>query len=169
MIKVTFAEWFEIILTHNFARYIPNEPTPPTTASASGAPALSAGTASNDSKQAPSAANLPLFVHPVCNQRVLEGNGTVALELLADDPLIDTILVPFGGGGLAVGVAACAKALSPAIKVLAVEVETAMPLTAALREGKPVTTPFTPSFVDGIGGPSVLKEMFPLAQKLIDG
>jgi threonine dehydratase len=110
-----------------------------------------------------------VFVHPVSDPAVIAGNGTIGLEILEDLPDVDTVLVPFGGGGLSSGIAAAVRALKPAVKVFAVEVETAAPLTAALAAGSPQPTAYTPSFVDGIGGKSVLAEMWPLAQRLLDG
>ena len=60
-----------------------------------------------------------LFVHPVRDALVMAGNGTIGLELLEDLPDVDTVLVPFGGGGLSTGIASAVKALRPAVKVTA--------------------------------------------------
>ncbi|NRA96808.1 MAG: threonine/serine dehydratase [Planctomycetes bacterium] len=109
------------------------------------------------------------FVHPVSERSVIAGNATVGLEILEDLPAVDTILVPYGGGGLATGVACAAKAIRPGVKVLACEVETAAPLTASLAADRPVAVDHQASFVDGIGGKSVLAEMWPLARAVIDG
>jgi cysteine synthase len=73
-----------------------------------------------------------LFVHPVCNRDVIAGNGTIGLEILEDLPDVDTIVVPYGGGGLSSGIASAVRAKAPSVRVLASEVETAAPLTAAL-------------------------------------
>jgi threonine dehydratase len=110
-----------------------------------------------------------LFIHPVADRRVMAGNGTVALEILADLPDVDAILVPYGGGGLSVGIASAVRALRPGTKVYACEVETAAPLRASLAAGRAATCDYTPSFVDGIGGKSVLEAMWPLASTLLDG
>lgn len=110
-----------------------------------------------------------VFVHPVSDPAVIAGNGTIGLEILEDLPDVDTILVPYGGGGLSCGIASAARALRPSVRVYACEVETAAPLAAAWRAGAPQTIDYTPSFVDGIGGRSVLAEMWPLAQALLDG
>lgn len=109
------------------------------------------------------------FVHPVSERSVIAGNATVGLEIVEDLPDVDTILVPYGGGGLATGVACAAKAIRPGVKVLACEVETAAPLTASLAADRPVAVDHQASFVDGIGGKSVLAEMWPLARAVIDG
>jgi len=110
-----------------------------------------------------------LFIHPVSDPAVMAGNGTIGLEILEDLPDVETVLVPYGGGGLSCGIAAAMRGQGSRARVLACEVETAAPLTAALAAGRPVPTPYTPSFVDGIGGKSVLDEMWPLASRLLDG
>ena len=65
------------------------------------------------------------FIHPVSDPAVMAGNGTVGLEILADLPDVDTLLIPYGGGGLSSGVASAVRALKPAARIYAVEVETA--------------------------------------------
>ena len=110
-----------------------------------------------------------LFVHPFADANVMAGNGTIAAEIFDDVADVDAILVPYGGGGLACGIAAAARVLSPRTKVYAVEVETAAPLTAsfAARERTPVVR--QPSFVDGMGSGGVAEEMWPLVQDLLAG
>lgn len=110
-----------------------------------------------------------LFIHPVSDRAVMAGNGTVGLEILEDLPDVDTVLVPFGGGGLSCGIAAALRAKRPEAQVVACEVETAAPLTASLEAGEPREIDYRPSFVDGIGGRSVLPEMWPLARDLLAG
>jgi threonine dehydratase len=110
-----------------------------------------------------------LFIHPVADRAVMAGNGTVALEILEDLPDVDTVLVPFGGGGLSCGIAATLAALRPEARVFGCEVETAAPLTASLAAGSPQMVDYKPSFVDGIGGKSLLPEMWPLVSKLLAG
>ena len=109
------------------------------------------------------------FVHPVQDEAVMAGNGTIGLELLEDLPSLDAVLVPFGGGGLTVGIASAVKALRPEARVYSVEPETGAPLTAALAAGEPVQIDFRPSFVDGAGGPALLPAMWPLVRELVDG
>ena len=109
-----------------------------------------------------------LFIHPVSNTGVIAGNGTIGLEIIEDLPDVDTVLVPFGGGGLSSGIAAALRAVKPDTKVFACEVETAAPLAASLRAGRPQAVDYTASFVDGIGGKGVLEEMWPLVSTLID-
>jgi len=110
-----------------------------------------------------------LFIHPVCQRHVIAGNGTIGLEILEDLPNVDTVIVPYGGGGLSCGIASAVKAIKPSVQIFAAEVDTAAPLSAALKAGSPQPIDHESSFVDGIGGKSVLPEMWPLAQTLLDG
>jgi threonine dehydratase len=110
-----------------------------------------------------------LFIHPVSDRAVIAGNGTAGLEILEDLPDADTILVPYGGGGLSCGIASAVRALSPEVRVFACEVETAAPFSASLQAGCPVAIDYQPSFVDGIGAKSMLPEMWPLASSLLAG
>jgi threonine dehydratase len=109
------------------------------------------------------------FIHPVSDPAVIAGNGTIGLEILEDLPRVDTVLVPYGGGGLSCGIATAVRALKPGVKVFACEVETSAAFSAALTAGKPARIEYTPTFIDGIGSASVLAEMWPLAQALLDG
>jgi len=109
------------------------------------------------------------FVHAFDDEQVMAGNGTIGLELLEDLPEVDTVLVPWGGGGLSCGIASAVKALRPSCRVLAVEVETGAPLTAALAAGAPVAVDYRPSFVDGIGSKTVFASMLERASALLDG
>ena len=109
------------------------------------------------------------FVHPVCDADVIAGNGTIGLEIVEDLPDVETIFVPYGGGGLSCGIAAAVRELNPKIRVIACEVETAAPLTKSWKAGKAMETEYTPSFVDGIGGKSVLPAMWPMVRELIHG
>jgi threonine dehydratase len=109
------------------------------------------------------------FIHPVSDVGVMAGNGTIGLEILEAMPDVEEVLVPFGGGGLSGGIAAAVRAERREVPVYGCEVETAAPLRAALAAGKPVEAPRTPTFVDGIGGPIVLTEMWPVARRLLAG
>jgi len=109
------------------------------------------------------------FIHPVADPAVIAGNGTIGLEILEELPDVDTIIVPFGGGGLASGIASAVKSTRPDTRVYAAEVETAAPLSASLRSGSPQTIERIPTFVDGIGGKGVLEEMWPLVSGLLAG
>jgi len=110
-----------------------------------------------------------LFVHAFSDDAVMAGNGTIGLEILEDLPDVDTVVVPYGGGGLASGIASAIRALRPATKIFAAEASTAAPLDASLKKGEAIDIAHTRTFVDGIGGPRVFPEMFALAQELLDG
>jgi threonine dehydratase len=109
------------------------------------------------------------FVHPAEDDDVMAGNGTIGLEILEDLPEPDTILVPFGGGGLSVGIASAIRAQRPEVRVFAVEPEPAAALTASLAAGEPTEVAGTRSFVDGSGAPRLLPKMWPLARDTLDG
>jgi threonine dehydratase len=109
------------------------------------------------------------FVHPFDDDRFISGNGTVGLEIFEDLPDVDAVIAPIGGGGLIAGAAIALKALRPDIKVYAAEPETAAPLARSLAAGSAGEFPeWTASFVDGAGGRSVLKTMWPLLQQYVD-
>ena len=108
------------------------------------------------------------FVHPFSDRAVMAGNGTIGLEILDDLPEVEAVIIPYGGGGLSCGIASALRALKPAVRLYACEVDTAAPLAASLAAGEPVEVDYTPSFVDGIGAPVVFPEMFQLARSLLD-
>ncbi|HET6630374.1 MAG TPA: pyridoxal-phosphate dependent enzyme [Woeseiaceae bacterium] len=108
------------------------------------------------------------FVHPVAERGVVLGNGTIGLELAEDWPDLDTLVVPFGGGGLVSGIALALRVLGVPARIIACEAETSTPLAAAFAAGHPVRVERKPSFVDGIGSNSVLEEMWPLLRELVD-
>jgi threonine dehydratase len=110
-----------------------------------------------------------LFVHPFAHTDVMAGNGTIAMELFEQEPTVDVVLVPWGGGGLTCGIAAAMRALQPKVRVYAVEVEGAAPLTASIAAGKPVQIEKRHSFIDGMGGKGVFPEIWPLAKELVAG
>jgi threonine dehydratase len=109
------------------------------------------------------------FVHPVLDDAVMAGNGTIGLELAEELEEIETVLVPWGGGGLTTGIASALAAVSPRTRVLACEPETGAPLAASLAAGTPVTVAYTPSFVDGAGGRGLLPGMWERARPLVAG
>src|SRR5437762_3457919 len=109
------------------------------------------------------------FIHPVSDVNVMAGNGTIGLEIVEDMPDVDAVLVPFGGGGLSCGIAAAIRGIRPEARVYGCEVETATPLRAAIAAGRAVESPRQQTFVDGIGAPTVLREMWPAAHRLLAG
>jgi threonine dehydratase len=109
------------------------------------------------------------FVHPVTDERVMAGNGTIGLEILEDLPDPDAVLVPYGGGGLVSGIASAIRARRPGTRIYAIEPDTAAALNAALAAGEPTEVDYQPSWVDGSGSRSVLPNMFERVRALIDG
>lgn len=110
-----------------------------------------------------------LMVHPFADNAVIAGNATIGLEIAEDQPELDAVLVPWGGGGLALGIAAALREVSPNTRVYAVEVDTAAPLTASMSAGEPVVVRRTKTFIDGMGGDRVSSETWPLVKGLIAG
>ncbi len=109
------------------------------------------------------------FIHAFDDLDVMAGNGTIALELLEDQPGLEAVIIPWGGGGLSCGIASVLRQLAPHIRIYATEVETAAPLHASLAAGEPRTVDYQPSFVDGIGSKTVFANMFQHARRLLDG
>jgi threonine dehydratase len=109
-----------------------------------------------------------LFVAPAAEEAVMAGNGTIGLEIVEDAPEFDTVIVPWGGGGLTTGIASALKALRPEVRVVTAEPETGAPLAAAFAAGEPTEIEFTPSWVDGAGGRALLPGMWERARGLVD-
>jgi threonine dehydratase len=108
------------------------------------------------------------LVHPFDDDDFISGNGTIALEIVDDLPDVDAVVAPLGGGGLLTGIAAGMRDLRPEARVYAAEPETAAPLSASLAAGRASRfDAWTPSFVDGAGGRSVLETMWPLLQEAV--
>lgn len=110
-----------------------------------------------------------LLINPVTDQAVLDGNGTIGLEIVEALPEVDVVFTPYGGGSMTTGVASAVRALKPDTKILAVEDENAAPVTAALAAGRIVDIETKPSFIKSIGGPSLVPQLWPVARELIDG
>jgi threonine dehydratase len=110
-----------------------------------------------------------LFVHPVQDPGVMAGNGTIGLEVLDDLPAPDAVVIPYGGGGLTVGIASAVKALRPETKIFTAEPATGAALAAAFAAGQPTDVDYQASFVDGSGSRRVLDSMWPLVTPLVDG
>jgi threonine dehydratase len=109
-----------------------------------------------------------LFVHPVEDEAVMAGNGTIGLEVVEDLPAFDAVVIPWGGGGLTTGIASAVKALRPDVRIVTAEPETAAPLAAAFAAGGPVEIDYRSSFVDGAGGRALLPTMWDRARGLVD-
>ncbi len=110
-----------------------------------------------------------LFVHPVDNDRVIAGNGTIGLELLEQSADFDAVVTPWGGGGLFTGIATAVKAERPEVAFYVAEPETGAPVTASRAAGRPVEVDYTPSFVDGSGARALLPRVWELGSRFVDG
>ncbi|MBQ6886116.1 MAG: threonine ammonia-lyase [Lachnospiraceae bacterium] len=108
------------------------------------------------------------FIHPFDDLTVATGQGTIAMEIFKELPLVDYILVPIGGGGLATGVSTLAKLLNPNIKVIGVEPAGAACMQTSLKEGKVVTLPGVNTIADGTAVKTPGSLIFPYLQKNLD-
>lgn len=108
------------------------------------------------------------FIHPFDDLRVATGQGSIAMEIVRELPLVDYILVPIGGGGLATGVSTLAKLLNPKIKVIGVEPAGAACLKASLDAGKVVTLDGVNTIADGTAVKTPGSNLFPYLQKNLD-
>ena len=109
------------------------------------------------------------FIHPVVEPAVIAGHGTIGLEILEQLPDLDAVIIPFGGGALSSGIASAVRALKPGVKIYAAEVDTAAALAPSLAAGRPVEVEYESTFVDGMGAPRLIPEMWPLVSSLLDG
>ncbi len=108
------------------------------------------------------------FVHPFDDPTVATGQGTIMMEIFKDLPLVECVLVPVGGGGLATGVSTLAKLLNPNIRVIAVEPEGAACLKASMENGKVTTLPSVSTIADGTAVKTPGEKVFPYLQNNID-
>ena len=108
------------------------------------------------------------FIHPFDDPAVATGQGTIAMEIIKELPLVDVILVPIGGGGLATGVSTLANLLNPKIKVIGVEPAGAACMKKSLQEGKVVTLPGVDTIADGTAVKTPGSVIFPYIQQNID-
>lgn len=109
------------------------------------------------------------FIHPFDDLAVATGQGTIAMEIIQDLPLVDYILVPIGGGGLAAGVSALAKQLNPHIRVIGVEPAGANCLEVSLEKGEVTTLPEVTTIADGTAVKTPGEKIFPFLQENLDG
>ncbi len=108
------------------------------------------------------------FIHPFDDLAVATGQGTIAMEIFKELPLVEYILVPIGGGGLATGVSTLAKLLNPKIKVIGVEPAGANCMQASIEAGKVVTLPGVSTIADGTAVKTPGETIFPYVRKHID-
>ena len=109
------------------------------------------------------------FIHPFDDLAVATGQGTIAMEIVQELPLVDYILVPVGGGGLATGVSTLAKMLNPNIKVIGVEPAGANCLEESIRAGRVMSLPFVSTVADGTAVKTPGTKIFPYLQENLDG
>lgn len=109
-----------------------------------------------------------VFVHPFDDPRIIEGQATVALEILEEQPRVDLLLVPVGGGGLSAGTGSYFKTFSPHTKIMGVEPEGAPSMKAALAAGHPVTLDTIETFVDGAAVKRVGDITFSICRDVLD-
>lgn len=108
------------------------------------------------------------FIHPFDDPAVATGQGSIAMEIFKELPLVDYIFVPIGGGGLATGVSTLAKLLHPNVKVIGVEPAGAACMKASLENGKVTTLPTVNTIADGTAVKTPGENVFPYIQKNID-
>ncbi len=108
------------------------------------------------------------FIHPFDDEAVATGQGTIAMEIFKELPLVDYILVPIGGGGLATGVSTLAKLLNPKIKVIGVEPAGANCMQESLKRGEVTTLPGVNTIADGTAVKTPGTKIFPYIQKNLD-
>ncbi|MCI0488325.1 MAG: threonine/serine dehydratase, partial [Blastocatellia bacterium] len=111
-----------------------------------------------------------IFVSPYNDRDVIAGQGTIALEILRDDPQMDAIVAPVGGGGLIAGILVAAKALRPEVKVYGVEPAASPSMSRAIEAGRIIEIEEEATIADGLAGniePGSIT--FPIIERLIDG
>ena len=108
------------------------------------------------------------FIPPFDHAKIMEGQGTVGLEIFAELKDPDFVFLPVGGGGLSAGVGTCLKNLYPAVKIIGVEPEGAPSMSEAIRMGEPVTLPEIDRFIDGAAVKRVGDITFSVCKKVID-
>ncbi|MBR6665136.1 MAG: threonine ammonia-lyase [Lachnospiraceae bacterium] len=108
------------------------------------------------------------FIHPFDDLSVATGQGTIAMEIFKELPLVDYILVPIGGGGLATGVSTLAKMLNPKIKVIGVEPAGANCLQESIKAGEVVTLPKVSTIADGTAVKTPGAKLFPYLKENLD-
>ena len=109
------------------------------------------------------------FIHPFDDEDIIEGQGTIALEILEELPDTDVLLVPIGGGGLIAGIACAAKQINPNVKIYGVEPEGAASALAAIHEDQVVTLAEANTIADGTAVKTIGSKTFEYIKKYVDG
>lgn len=108
-----------------------------------------------------------IFIHPASNSSLLKGYASIAQEIIEDMPDVEAVVIPFGVGGLSIGVGTALRQLKPDVALFTCEPETAAPLKKSLQDGTPCSINRLQSFVDAIGTPEVLPFVFDSLKSLI--
>jgi threonine dehydratase len=109
-----------------------------------------------------------IFIHAFDDPLIIAGQGTVALELMEQNPYLEMVVVPIGGGGLIAGIACALKELNPRIQVVGVEAAAIPSMKASVEAKKVVDVPPANSIADGIAVKRPGAETFPMIQKYVD-
>ena len=108
------------------------------------------------------------YINGFDDPAIIAGQGTIGLEIAAQVPDMDAVIVPIGGGGLISGVALALKQLKPSVRIIGVEPERAASFSAALQAGKPVQIEMKPTLADGLSVPKVGQNAFDLARERVE-
>lgn len=107
------------------------------------------------------------FVHPWTDWGVLTGHASMGLEIVAECPEVETVLIPVGGGGLITGVGWALKQKKPEVRIVAVEPEGCCALSASFAAGRPMSVECA-TLCDGVAVPYITEEMYPLLRQVVD-
>lgn len=108
------------------------------------------------------------FVHPFDDKAVIAGQGTIGLELLEQNPFLEVVIVPIGGGGLIAGIACAMKEVNPSVRIIGVETQAIPKMKASLEAGKVVTVDVGRTLADGVAVRRPGELTFPLVRKYVD-
>jgi threonine dehydratase len=120
-----------------------------------------------EAKRLRDAENL-VFVHPFDDRDIIAGQGTIGLELLEQNPFLEVVVVPIGGGGLVSGVACAIKEVNPRVRIIGVEAESVPKMEAALSAGHPVTLEPGRTIADGIAVRRAGDLTYPMVRRYVD-
>jgi threonine dehydratase len=108
------------------------------------------------------------LLHPFDDEEVIAGQGTIGLELLEQNPQVDTVVVPIGGGGIISGISVALKALKPSVRIIGVEAAAAASAKASREAGQIVSIESAETLADGIAVKRVGDRTYPLIQEYVD-
>ncbi|CAM9835780.1 unnamed protein product [Discosporangium mesarthrocarpum] len=109
------------------------------------------------------------YVNGYDDAEIIAGAGSIGMEIMEQVPDVDYVVVPVGGAGLIAGISLAVKALQPSVEVIGVEPQFCPSLTAALKAGRPIATPTTPTLADGLAVPTVGSNAYEVCAQLVDG